>query len=576
MPRRTPQNNETTRRPFREEVHTEDSTVTLLTVLSHPDLRRIGERAALTEFDYTAAVELGRHSPRFSPLGSPWNDRPLDDPYLSRKSWKIASVDHGLELIRGDSSTDLRLEGEAVEEAVFVSEESLERGVTLELSSRIALLLHRIPHSSFVAAETEAPKGEMIGAAQGIMKVRSAIDRVADLDVPVLIRGESGTGKELVARALHRQSRRASKPFVAVDLGVLSPSLAAAELFGHAKGAFTGAHTARQGFFRVAEGGTLFLDEVGEATAEVQAMLLRVLESRQVVPVGSHEPISVDVRLIAATDSDLVARTRRGDFKEPLLHRLAAYIVDLPPLRERREDIGRLFVHLARPVLRELGEEDRLDRPAGDGPPWLPADLMARLAREMWTGNVRQLANVVRQVVIDSRDGGRLRQSLQLGSRPDLDAPGQPNTTVKSTVKNTEERPTETSASPAPPEDPVHRPPSERTDEPVSGETLEDRVYRPPSELTEEEVEEAMWACDFEPTAAARRLGIGRPSFYKLVRQHPNLRLASDIPEEEVATVLAEVEGNVADAAFRLAVSKRALSRRLTQLGLQEGDERAP
>ena len=559
MTRRVPQNDETTRLPSMGGVSSDSSTVTLLTILSHPDLRRVGERAALTELARGGTVELGRHEPKFRPLGSLWDDCPLDDPYLSRKPWIIAPVDQGLELRRGQSSTDLWVDGAPVEELVLLPQQSLERGVTLEFSKRIALLLHRVPTASFSATQIEAPKGEMIGAAEGLLRVRSAIDRVADLDVPVLIRGESGTGKELVARALHQQSRRASKPFVAVDLGVLSPSLAAAELFGHAKGAFTGAHTAREGFFRVAEGGTLFLDEVGEATPEVQAMLLRVLESRQVVPVGSHEPRAVNVRLVAATDSDLVARVRRGDFKEPLLHRLAAYIVDLPPLRERREDIGRLFVHLARPVLRELGEEDRLDQPAESGPPWIPAELMARLARETWTGNIRQLANVVRQLVIDSRDGGRLRGSLELGPRPDLDSVvgGLPSPELLALHPGT------SAPSPTPAD-------NEATDEPAADDSSEHRSYRPPSQITDEEVEEAMWACDFEPAAAARHLGIGRPSFYKLVRRHPTLRLASDIPKEELETVLAEVDGSLTDAALHLGVSKRALSRRLTQLGLLE------
>ncbi len=545
MTHRASQNNETTRRPNREEETSCDvSTVTLLTVLSHPDPRRIGERAGLVELDQgRGAVELGRHSPRFSPLGTPWNDRPLDDSYLSRKPWHLFPGEQGLQLRRSESPTELRLDGAIVDETAVVSEESLELGVTLELSGRVALLLHRVPTTLFQAAEARRPDGEMIGASAGLMRARNAIYRVTDLKVPVLIRGESGTGKELVARAVHRQSRRASAPFVAVDMGVLSPSLAAAELFGHVKGAFTGASTAREGFFRAANGGTLFLDEVGEATAEVQAMLLRVLEARQVVPVGCHQPISVDVRLIAATDSNLEARVRRGDFKEPLLHRLAAYVIELPPLRERREDFGRSFVHLARPVLRELGEEERLDHPA-DGAPWLPAELIAGMARETWTGNVRQMANVVRQLVIDSRDEGRLRAQSQLWARLDSDPSGSPESTVAPAPELCdEEEPQESSGLPV--------------------------CHRRPSELDDEEIEEAMVACGFEPAAAARHLGIRRPSLYKLVRRHPTLRFASDIPPEELATVLEEVGGEVADAAQVLTVSKRALHRRLTQLGLK-------
>ena len=335
-----------------------------------------------------------------------------------------------------------------------------------------------------------------------------------------------------------------------------------AELFGHAKGAFTGAEKAREGFFRAAEGGTLFLDEIGEATPEVQAMLLRVLETRQVVPVGSHRPISLDVRLIAATDSDLVARSRRGDFKEPLLHRLAAYVVELPPLRERKEDIGRLFVHLARPVLRELGEEYRLNLPATDGRPWLPPSLIAHLARESWTGNVRQLANVVRQLVIDSREEGRLRDDPPLLAQLNLSAPSEDSVEL-------EDRPTSETAS----EEPCPPDPSGSFDDPAPTEPSDERGYRRPSQLNDAQVEEAMAACDFEPAAAARHLGIGRPSLYKLVRRHPTLRLASDIPKQELQSTLASVDGHVADAALRLSVSKRALERRLTELGLNQREK---
>ena len=552
MIRRDPLNNETTRRELVEELQADPSTVALLTVLSHPDPGRVGERAGLTSLTHHGSVKLDRHSPRFTPLGQPWNDRPLDDPYLSRKPWTISRAEQGLLLARGDSSTELRLDGARVGETAFVSAHDLELGVTLELSGRIALLLHSMPQDLFSAAETEPQHHEMVGASASLMRVRHAVTRVADLAVPVLIRGESGTGKELVARALHHQSRRAGKPFVAVDLGVLSPALAAAELFGHAKGAFTGAATAREGFFRAADGGTLFLDEVGEATAEVQAMLLRVLETRQVLAVGSHQPIPVDVRLIAATDSDLEARVRRGDFKEPLLHRLAAYVIELPPLRERREDIGRLFVHLARPVLRELGEEHRLQGPAEDGVPWIPAELMARLARETWTGNVRQLANVVRQAVIDSRGQSRLRD------RPGLYARLDPRPPVETTHA---------------PESPASKPADDRMSE---GSSDEPAARRRPSEVSDDEVEDAMEAAGFEPAAAARRLGIGRASLYKLVRRHPTLRLASDLAAEELIAMLAKVDGEVCDAAQLLRVSKRALERRLTQLGLNGEMKHAP
>jgi len=550
-----PGTHDTTRRPpSTVAADGSEAGVPVLTVLAHPDPRRVGERAVLTG----RSVELSRTSPRFAPPGSLWDDRPLDDPYLSRKPWRL---DRGLDrdlnreageltLRRGDSPIPLRLDGEAVTEEVVVGGPELGRGVTLELAERVCLLLHRLPAAALEAgsgdADADADADSMVGASAGLARVRTAIARVADLEVPVLLRGESGTGKELAARALHQRGRRAGGPFVAVDLGALTPALAASELFGHAKGAFTGAVTAREGFFRAAEGGTLFLDEVGEAPPEVQAMLLRALETREVVPLGAHTPCRVDVRLVAATDSDLEARARRGDFKEPLLHRLAAYEIHLPPLRVRRDDVGRLLVFLARRVLRELGEEQRLEEPSGDGPPWLPPGLVARLARAPWPGNVRQLANVVRQLVIDSRGERRLR------SGPRVEAMlaegvetmrGSAGEAVDGTVGE---------ASPA-------GSPTAATARP-----------RRPSELDDAEVEAAMRECDFEPAAAARRLGIRRPSLYNLIRRHPSLRLAEGIPEDELRAVLGEHGGDVGEAARRLEVSARALGRRIARLGLRK------
>lgn len=515
--------------------------VTVLTVLSHPDPRRVGERAALPEVDLRRSAELCRGSPRFAPPGSSWDDRPLEDLYLNRKSCELVPTKDGLDLVRKASTIEVALDGVPIDDAASIPHSALELGVTLELASRIALLLHCLPQAAFEAGEVSPSASEIVGASTEILRVRGAIDRVADLDETVLLRGESGTGKELVARALHRQSHRASKPFIAVDLGALSPALAASELFGHAKGAFTGANTAREGFFRAADGGTLFLDEVGEAPLEVQAMLLRVLETRRVLPIGSHTPIPVDVRLVAATDADLETRARRGDFKAPLIHRLAAYVIELPPLRERRDDFGRLLVHLARPVLRKLGEEQRLDHPAEDEqPPWLPADLVARLARAPWEGNVRQLANVVRQMVIDSR--------------------GQPELCAGPLVRSL--------LAPAAVAPLPSTPSQERSVGPQNQETRSGQFFRRPSDLGDDEVEEALRACNFDLTATARHLGVRRPSVYNLVRRHPSLRLAEDVSEDELRRVLEEHAGDVAASARRLEVSQRALSRRVTQLCL--------
>jgi two-component system nitrogen regulation response regulator GlnG len=208
--------------------------------------------------------------------------------------------------------------------------------------------------------------------------------------VPVLLRGETGTGKELVARALHARGPRRRGPFVSVNLGAIPRELAAAELFGAVRGAYTGAARDRDGYFRAARGGTLFLDEVAEAPPEVQVTLLRVLETGELYPVGGDAPIATDVRVIAATDADLDAQIRDGRFKAPLLHRLAGSELHLPPLRERAEDLPALCAAL----LESIAAAARLPVPA------LAPDFAAALARWPWRGNVRELRAVLENAVL--------------------------------------------------------------------------------------------------------------------------------------------------------------------------------
>jgi transcriptional regulator with GAF, ATPase, and Fis domain len=206
---------------------------------------------------------------------------------------------------------------------------------------------------------------------------------VAPSTATVLILGESGTGKELVARALHDGSTRAMQPFVPINCAALSPALIESELFGHEKGAFTGAESRSQGAFEAADGGTLFLDEVGELPLELQAKLLRVLENGELKRVGSSRPFQVDVRMVAATNRDLLNEARRGRFRMDLYYRLSIVPLALPPLRERRKDIRQLAEHF-------LG----VYTPRGQTVKFTPAAL-TRLQLHSWPGNVRELRNVV-------------------------------------------------------------------------------------------------------------------------------------------------------------------------------------
>ncbi len=377
--------------------------VPVLTILYHPRVERIGDQCRMTTLPLGKPVALSRLEPEFTAPGV-HRGGPLADPRVSRRPiWIERGENGGVVVAAGGTSTRVVIDGVTVEENHIVSRDRLDAGVLIELGSWFVLLLHSIgrPYE-------RTPSMGLVGDNEEIEALRSDITRVADLDVPVLLRGESGTGKELVARAIHVASHRAAAPWITVNMGAINRSTAASELFGHVRGSFTGANRDHDGFFLRATGGTLFLDEIGETPSDIQVMLLRVLETGEITPVGATRSKRVDVRLIAATDADLERLTRDGRFRLPLLHRLAGYELALPPLRKRRDDIARLFMHFLSKELETLGEGWRLEG-HGRGEAWLPASLMTRLVKYSWPGNVRQLRNVARQLVISSRGADALR-----------------------------------------------------------------------------------------------------------------------------------------------------------------------
>jgi two-component system nitrogen regulation response regulator GlnG len=231
---------------------------------------------------------------------------------------------------------------------------------------------------------------DIIGEAASMQEVFRAIGRLARSNITVLINGESGTGKELVARALHRHSPRAGAPFIALNMAAIPRDLMESELFGHERGAFTGAQTRREGRFEQADGGTLFLDEIGDMPAELQTRLLRVLADGEFYRVGGLAPIKVDVRIIAATHQNLQDHVRHGRFREDLFHRLNVIRIHLPALRDRREDIGLLMRHFLSQAAQELGCEPKI----------LAADAVDHMERLDWPGNVRQLENTARWLTV--------------------------------------------------------------------------------------------------------------------------------------------------------------------------------
>jgi two-component system, NtrC family, response regulator len=244
--------------------------------------------------------------------------------------------------------------------------------------------------------------GEMLGRTPAMQEIFAAVRRVARTDVTVLVQGESGTGKELLARAIHSSSSRRDRPFVPINCGAIPDTLLESELFGHEKGAYTGAHVQRRGKLELAQGGTLFLDEIGEMSVQLQVKLLRFLQERAIERVGGREVLRVDARVVAATNKDLKAEMQAGRFREDLYYRLSVVNLTLPPLRERGEDVALI----AGAFLQQSGEEHR--RRLRFGPSALEA-----LIRYPWPGNVRELRNAVERAVLMART--RFIEAADLG-----------------------------------------------------------------------------------------------------------------------------------------------------------------
>jgi DNA-binding NtrC family response regulator len=237
--------------------------------------------------------------------------------------------------------------------------------------------------------------GELIGRAEPMQRLYRTIEKVGATDATVLVVGESGTGKELVARTLHRSSRRAQRPFVAVNCAAIPETLIESELFGHEKGSFTGAHRRREGRFEEADGGTVFLDEIASMPLPLQASLLRVLQERRFTRVGGSGEVVTDVRVIAASNRDLPALLARGEFREDLYYRLTVVPIALPPLRDRLEDVPLLAAAFLEQASARHGLEVRP----------LPTTVLRALMEHGWPGNVRELANAVERLVLLSEDG---------------------------------------------------------------------------------------------------------------------------------------------------------------------------
>ena len=506
--------------------------VPTLTILGHPSPRRVGERVALPGLDAGAPVLVSRLDPQFiAPRGG--RAAGLLDVHLSRAPVRIIRLGDGrIRFDKRDTTSRILLDGTELESERDFPANCLDDGVVLELADRAVLLLHRGP----VAADSSEHMG-LLGDSLEILRVRQEIRRVTDADATVLIVGETGSGKELVAHAVHHAGLRRERPFVAVNMGAIPGSLAGAELFGSERGSFTGSIRNQAGHFRTAADGTLFLDEIGETPFDVQAMLLRALDTGQILPIRSSEAKPVGARVIAATDADLHARVEEGTFRAPLLHRLANYTLVVPPLRARRDDIARLFFYFLGLELERRGNSFDLEGRPPNEQPFVSARVVSTLARFDWPGNVRQLRNVVRQLVIGNDGAAELDPEVDLA--PLLGGP---------TLGGS-------------------RRPARATSHETTPPSLS-RQWRKPGEVSESELLEALRSARWDLKATAERLRISRTSLYALLESTPSIRRANDLEKDELVVCHRECEGDVERMVDRLTVSKHALLRRLRQFGI--------
>ena len=281
----------------------------------------------------------------------------------------------------------------------------------IRLVVKRALDRHRLERENRLLREQLAREvgfEDLVGTGPAMRKVFETIQKVAETDLTVLIRGESGTGKGLVAQALHHRSSRSARPFVAVNCAAISRELVESELFGHEKGAFTGADARRAGRFEAADGGTIFLDEIGDMAPETQAKVLRVLQERSFERVGGTRPIEADVRVVAATHRDLEADVKSDRFREDLYYRLKVVEVEIPPLRERLEDLPLLVDRFLEQIAERLGREKKA----------ISEGALARLARHPWPGNVRELRNVMEQAAVLASGDAIEEDDLSLDGAP--------------------------------------------------------------------------------------------------------------------------------------------------------------
>ncbi|MBN2341535.1 MAG: sigma 54-interacting transcriptional regulator [Deltaproteobacteria bacterium] len=498
-----------------------------MTILLHPDIDRVGEVSVLGAYSENFTVQVNRLAPLFQ-SGHRGTYRPLNTRYLSRKSVTLTSEDGSGVVFDSEAGNLATVNGAPLNTRLFFGVADLQKGVRLLLGNAVLVLVHLI--------DTEQPTTSdmgLVGQSTAIRKVRANIAKVADLNVSVLLRGETGTGKELVASAIHEHSLRSERAYICVNMAAVPEGIAASELFGHRKGAFTGAHMDHKGYFQKADQGTLFLDEIGDTPTGIQPQLLRAVETGQIPIAGEKAPTRVDVRLVAATDADLEKAIDEGSFRQQLLQRLSGYQIVIPPLRERREDVGRLFAHFLKAECARASEGHKLSEPVPPQTPGLPAAVVEKFMQFDWPGNVRQLQNAVRQLVISNRGESHFRLDGMLQEL--LVRSGD------ATADNADASPIE----------PLPR-------------------SRDKSTISDDDIHGALCANGFNLSATAEALGVSRGWLNTRMDLSSRFRKPGDVTAAQIKELQQELGNDVDKMAQILEVTPRGLLLHMKRLGLRK------
>jgi len=475
-----------------------------LTIAWHPNIHIIGAQSILA-----ATTEVSRQTPSFEMPGRP--SFQLNDRYISRSGFRICAAGAGIRIERFNSSQTIYVDAIALDDCLEFSADQVEAGIAIMVENRIALVLH---YREAVVSESIATYS-IAGVSSKAIKLRNQITRSAIGNFNVLVTGETGSGKELVAAGIHHASDRCAEPYIAINAASLPGQLGASELFGAKKGAFTGANSDRQGYFGSAEGGTLFLDEIGDADRDIQVGLLRAIENQEITPIGAAKPSPINVRVIAATDTKLHEAIEEKRFSPALYQRLSQLHIKIPPLRERREDIGLLLSRFLQEGFARNGllAEKIAESQAMDS----IAPFAFALIRYDWPGNVRQLRAVVEKALIDASFDGFFSVPESIA----LDAP-----------------------SPVPSKAKIR-----------------------PRDLSEEQIQEALSNYDYNYVKSAESLGISRAALYKLVQEKNLAPLAKNMDRHTIADAL-DRHSSISQCAEALKVSEKSLAQRIKELDL--------